>query len=278
MGAARVEEHEGDDGGRQSMTRKLQLMCILLAVSMAFPGLAAASFTKESAMQAISDAESIIKEMQEMKLGVTYANDTLNEAKVLFLQERYMTAETMAGKIAEIKATAIKISGLADAAEARLYDLSLKGYDVGAAQSLFSSGLEEFRIGNYKEAENKINSVISLLDETEARESVKKTGASGTDPWSVLLDNLWLIIAASLATLISGFRAKKISEKRKAKKRAKTLENEKNKLTIKLKGMQKDYFGEGVMPKADYEILLDKYTERLDSIKKELSSLKERPP
>jgi tetratricopeptide (TPR) repeat protein len=158
------------------MTRNFHLLCLLLAVSMAFPGLAAASFTKESAMQAINGAESIIREMQEMRLGVTYANDTLNEAKVLFLQERYMTAKTMAEKVAEIKATAIKISGLADAAEARLYDLSLKGYDVGAAHDLFNSGLEEFKIGNYKEAENKMNSVISLLDETEVRESVKKPG------------------------------------------------------------------------------------------------------
>jgi hypothetical protein len=92
----------------------------------------------------------------------------------------------------------------------------------------------------------------------------------------VLLDNLWLIIVASMAVLISVFRAKKISEKRKTEKKVKNLENEKNTLTIKLKEAQKDYFGEGVMPKADYEVLLDKYTERLDAIKNELSLLKER--
>jgi peptidoglycan hydrolase CwlO-like protein len=256
------------------MLKKLLILGLMLLVLLAKP--ASAESTRESALQAINDAESVISEMQKMEFGVTYANDTLNEAKLLFAQERYMAAETVAKSVPGIKDKAVKVSGLIDAAETRIYDLSSKGYDVSAAKALFNSGIAEFKIDNYVGSESAMNQVLNSLDEAEAEESAKKAGSPAElDIIPVLLDNLWLIIILFLFVFIAGLRTKYMHAKRKLKKRLKALDAEKNALSAKIKEVQKKYFKDGAISKADYEMSLDKLNRDLDEVKNELSILKE---
>lgn len=256
------------------MLKKLSILVLMLVVLLIKP--VSAEFTKESAFNAIKNAESVISEMQKTGFGVTYANDTLNEAKLLFAQERYMAAETIAGKVLEIKDKAIKVDELIDAVESRIYDLSSKGYDVTAAQALFDSGLSEFKVDNYIESESIMNQVMSKLDETEAKESIKKAGeTTGLNFLPVLLDYLWLIIILFLIILIFGLKVKKISKKRKIKIKIKRLEKERDGTIDRIKEMQKKYFERGAISKMDYEASLDKHNKRVDEIKNELSVLME---
>lgn len=257
------------------MLKKLLILGLILIVLVAKP--ASAEFTRESASQAINEAESVISEMQKMNFGVTYANDTLNEAGLLFAQERYMAAETVAKSVPGMKDKAVKISGLIDAAETRIYDLSSKGYDVSAAEALFNSGIVEFKIDNYVGSESAMNQVLSSLDEVEAKESAKKAGLSAeSDIIPIILDNLWLIIILFLFVLIAGLRTKKMHEKRKAKNKTKGLEEERNILTGKIKEAQKKYFKDGTISKMEYETSLDKYNRHLDEIKNELYLIKDK--
>jgi hypothetical protein len=257
------------------MLRKIMILGLVLVFLMSRP--AAADSTKETATQAINNAESVIFEMQKAGFGVTYANDTLNEARLLFGQGRYMAAETVANKVPEIREAAINVSGLIDTAEARIYDLSSKGYNVSDTQALFNSGLAEFKIDNYVESESAMNQVIGSLDEIETKESIKKTGAGAwVDLLPMILDYLWLVIIAFLAVLIAGLRVKKISKDRKVKNNIKGLEREKIFSTEKIREAQKKYFERGVISKADYETMLVKSGKELDEIKNELSVLKER--
>jgi hypothetical protein len=188
--------------------------------------------------------------MQNMGFGVTYANDTLSEAKILLEQERYMAAETVANKVLEIKEKAIKVSDLIDVVEARLYNLSSKGCEVNTVQALFNSGLAEFKIDNYIESENIMNQVMNKLDEIEAKESMKKASITiELNFLPMLLDHLWLIIISLLIILVVGLKAKKISKKRKMKIKSKKLEKEKDKLIDKIKEIQKKYFERGIISK-----------------------------
>jgi hypothetical protein len=256
------------------MLERIFAVGLLLAVLLVVP--AAAEPAMESAAKAISDAESIISEMQMMKFGVTYANDTLNEARLLFAQERYMAAETVAGKISEIKQKAMDVSNLTDKVEERIYDLESKGYDVAYAQTMFDSGLAEFKTDNYAEAENTMNQALSRLDEIEAGESIKRAGTEmEANILSVLLDYLWIIIIAFLAILIVGLRAEKSYKKREAKIKIKAVEKERDVLTKNIMEIQKKYFEKGNISKTDYDMSLDKYNRDLDKIKNELSALSE---
>ena len=257
------------------MRRKTLLLGLVMLILLAKPSDAA--YTGESASHAINEAENVIRSMQEMKFGVTYANDTLNEAKALFAQERYMAAETVAKKVAEIKDTAVRVSGLIDIAEGRIYDLSLRGFDVTDAQQIFDSALAEFKIDNYAEAEKTINQLITTLDEMEASESIKRTGeAFSLDILPALLDYLWLIIVMFLLLLIAGLRMKNTYRKSRAMAKIRRLENEKNSLKEKLKEIQKNYFEKGSVSKMDYDVILEKNSRRLDGIKSELLALKEK--
>jgi hypothetical protein len=236
---------------------------------------AAAQPVKDSASKAIGEAESAIDEMRSMGFGVTYANDTLNEAKLLFSQERYIAAETVAKNVPEIKATAINVKELIDSVEARIYDLRSKGYNVSAAVSLFNSSLTEFNTDNYIESEKSLNLAMGSLDETEAKESSRRaTEMPAFDFLPVILDNLMLVIFIFIIGLIAGLRGRRLHERRKIKKKSKMLETERKMLISEIKNVQEKYFRLGTISKPDYNASTDKYNRKLDEIKNELSLLK----
>lgn len=255
------------------MLRELSVLCIVILALLTIP--VRGEVTIDDAIRAINGAENVIKQMRQADFSVTYANDTLNEAKLLFEQKYYAASEALAKKVPDIRESAIRISGLIDMVEARLYDLSSKGYDVSEAKALFESGLSEFKLGNYADSETMLNNAMNKLDEVESEESLKRaSAASSIDLVSLLLDYLWLIIIILLAALITGLKAKRTSEIRKCKNRIKALESEKGATENKIKEAQKKYFEKGTISKMDYEIALDRHSKKLADIKKELSILK----
>jgi len=255
------------------MLRELSVLGLIILFLSAVP--AKGEVTEVSAAQAINDAEAVIREMQAMDFGVTYANDTLNEAKLLLGQKYYEASEALAKKVLDIRESAIRISGLIDTVEARIYDMSSKGYDVSEAKALFESGLAEFKLGNYEDSEKTMSDAMNRLDEIESEESLKKASAAGgIDLVLLFLDYLWLIIIILLAALITGLKAKMASEIRKCKNRIKALESEKGATENRIREAQKKYFEKGTISKMDYEIALDKHSKKLADIKKELSILK----
>jgi len=255
------------------MLRKLSVLGLIILFLSAAP--ARGEVTEASAAQAINDAEAVIREMQAMDFGVTYANDTLNEAKLLLEQKYYAASEALAKKVLDIRESAIRISGLVDTVEARLYDMSSKGYDVSDAKAIFESGLAEFKLGNYEDSEKTMNGAVDKLDEIESEESLKKASASGgVDVLPLLLDHLWLFIIVFLASLILGVKIKSISSARKRKERIRCLESEKEAAENRIREAQKKYFEKGTISKMDYEIALDKHSKKLADIKKEMSILK----
>jgi hypothetical protein len=247
------------------------LLVILLART------ANAEVSKESALLAISEAESIVSEMQKMGFGVAYANDTLNEAKLLFFQDHYMASETLAKKVADIKDKAVNVNSLIDAVETRIYDVYSKGYNISEARNLFEAGIAEFRLNNYAESENIMHQTIDKLDEIEARESMKRLEIiSEFNIFPLLLDYLWLEIILVLSVLIIGYRTTSTLGKRRTRKKLVKLDRERTLAERRIADLQRKYFEKGSISRMDYEILMERHNKRIVEITKEKSMLKEK--
>ena len=223
------------------------------------------------AQSAITRAEFVIKEMESLGFGVTYANDTLNEAKNLFENEYYEAAESLARKVIGIKEKSINVNNIINDAEVRIYELSVEGYDVTEAEKMFDLGISEFLIDNYIGAEEYMTEVLDKIDEIEAEESFKRL--QQTDNSSIVMDYLWLIILVVFPIVIFSY---KLMEKHKIKmfgKEKSILEKEIDKLKDAISAGQMKYFKNGTMSKLDYEILVKKHTKRIANIKRRLSFL-----
>ncbi|MEM5871253.1 MAG: hypothetical protein QW051_00095 [Candidatus Aenigmatarchaeota archaeon] len=256
------------------MLNKILFTCLAIFLLMNILVLASAEVTEEEAQIEIEKAEYIIKEMQSLGFGVMYANDTLNEAKILFNQGRYLAAKELAKKVEEIKEKAIKVNEMIDLVEERLYDMSSNGYDVSEAYKLFYSGLEEFKNDNYIDAEEIMNEVINMLDEIEAEQIIKTKSSDNFENILVLIfDNLWVVILFAILLLLIVGKTKNILDHKKRIKKISELEKEMEATKEKIKEMQKKYFEIGEISKIDYEVAMDKLNKKLTDVQKELSLL-----
>lgn len=252
------------------MLKKFILTGLVLLAVLQYPALSQGK--EESASLALEMAESAIIQMKEKDLGTTYANDTLNEAKALFSEERYLAAESLANKVLEIKNTAEEVKGMIDDVEEKIYEASSRGYNVSEASVLFGSGLEEFRVDNYEDAEKLMNSALNELEEAEAEGSLKKA-EEGTEPLRVLMDNLWLVIIFTLAVLVIGGKIKRHVQIKRTVEKRKRLNKEHDRIENLIRKTQKKYFRTREISKLDYEVVMGRYQKRLSAIEKELRML-----
>ncbi len=231
---------------------------------------------KESVWKSIEEAEKAIEEMKVMGFGVTYANDTLNEAKNLFEEGYYEASELLAKKVLEIKEKAIEVDGLIDQVESKIYELESKGYNVSSVRDIFDRGLSEFMVDNYLGAEELMRRALNELDEIEVKESLERVRKGGVDPVSILLDHLWLLIILFLSVLIIGLKVRDRVNVRKWKEEVRALREEMKNVKRLIGEAQRKYFEEGSMSKMDYELVMSGYTHRLSMIKRRMSFLEEK--
>ena len=230
--------------------------------------------TENSSLQAIHQAENYIKEMVAMGFGVSYANDTLNEAKHQFKIGNYIGAETLARYVKDIKDSAIRVDKLIDRIEKRIYEAEAKGINVSSAKTLFSSGIEEFENERYVNAENLLNQAENKVEEAEAEFYMKMVMEKSEFDWAGFLKaNLIVILllgAGFFITVFVGYREMRI---RRIKKSIIKLENEKKSLKLLMKEAQEAYFKYKTMGKSEYERAMEIYQLRLAKIKKEVPVL-----
>ena len=229
----------------------------------------------DKAAKAIETAEQTIAEMQAMGFGVTYANDTLSEAKKLYGEGYYDGAESLASKVVDIKEKAIKTNELINSVETKIYELSSMGYDTSPASEIFDSGVSEFTLDNYVDAEAMMYEVMNRLDTIEAEESMKSVQQRS---WfsETIMDYLWVLLIVVLASVIIGFRLRGRAHVKKFRSEIKGLEVEREKINKSIAEIQTNYFKKGSTSKIDYEMLIRNYNNRLSDINRKVSVLNER--
>ena len=248
----------------------------LLLLSIIFTGFVSAQADeRQAALSAMENAQVRISEMEQMGFPANRANDTLNEAKLLFSRGFYKGAEAMANDVEGLKNRAISISSRIDEVEASLYQASSMGIDVSQPQQLFEQALGTFQMEDYERAEELLSQASAKIEELESEYSMKRV-SEGVGLESLLKrvqDNLILVLAAAAilaATAIAGMR---IRRKRKIRSRIRDLEGRKEKLNSMMKELQLKYFQKGAVSESEYRSLMSRYRKRLAIAKRKKLAL-----
>ncbi len=233
------------------------------------------SQTRESALQAIKEAESTIEEMKNLGLKITYANDTLTEAKMMFLKGNYLAAESLAKYVKVIKEKAIKVNNLIDKAESKIYDAEQKGIDTSKAKELFDEGIEAFEKEDYESAEKLLLNAINEIEEREKELVVSRLGIQERirEMRNFIYSNLPYLLLGILFSLVSAFWGYKKLRIHNLRKRIKLLKKEKKTLEKLLKNLQERYFIKKSISKKDYESVSTRYIKNLLKVKKDIKTL-----
>jgi hypothetical protein len=225
---------------------------------------------RQAALDAIGKAESRIIEMEQLGFPANRANDTLNEARLLFSKGFYRGAEAIANDVEGIKEKAISISKRIDEVEASIYQAKSMGIDVSQPQGLFDEAMAAFRMEDYERAEELLVQTFTRLEELESDYSMKRV-AEGMG-WEGLLkkiqDNLTLILMIAAAIIASGIVGAKTRRKRKILGRIKSLERKTEKLNSMMKELQTKYFEKGAVSESEYRSLMARYRKRLAAMKR----------
>jgi phosphate/sulfate permease len=254
------------------------ILGILLILCVAFASFAVGQADdKQAASIAMEKAQGWIKEMEQTGFPAIRANDTLNEARLLFDKGYYQAAESLANDVEGIKERAVSISGRIDGVEASLYQSHSKGINVSQPQALFDAALDAFRQEDYESAESLLSQASAKLEELESDYSMKMVaeGKGLEGLMKRIQDNILLILLAAVVLASAGIAGAKIRRKRKIRGRMRRLEAKAEKLNSMMKELQTKYFEKGSVSESEYKSLMERYRKRLTAAKGKKLALEE---
>lgn len=229
--------------------------------------------TRESSYQAIQEAEKWIEEMVSLGFGVSYANDTLQEAKIEYEKGNYLAAETLAKYVKTIKESAIRVNKLIDEVEKKIYQAQKMGINVSYGKRLFLSGIGEFQNERYVVAEDFLRKALNEIETREAEFYMKRLSERKWDWMKFVKRNWFLILIAGSGIVIFSFVGYRWIKIKKIVKKLRKLEREKENLKTLIKEAQLAYFRDKTISKSEYEHTIKSYQERLVRIKKDIPVL-----
>lgn len=273
-------------GGAMNKSGSKALVPVILLFAIFFSCAAAAAGSyitplmgdKDAALEAIMRAEGNISEMQNAHLGTAFANDTLSEAKLLYSQENYIGAESLAKYVEVIKKTALETGKKIDDTEALLYDAEAEGINVSEARQLFDAGIKAFEAEDYVAAENLLAEATNSAEQKRADASMKSAleKSMESDIIGALKAKKKEILAFfGIAAAGSAVMQLRLNAARAKKKKQELSE----KITLAKKMMariQKEYFESGAISRSDYEAGMKKYRAIVLAATRELAILQNR--
>ncbi len=251
---------------------------IILLIALVNPVAANAIGNTTDALASIERAENNITQMKELGFGITYANDTLNEAKLLFSQDNYLGAKTLADYVETIKEKALELDRLIDETEIRIYTVSSMGIETHDATELFNAGLSAFETEDYVTAEELIRGAFNKAEEleSEAAMGLALEKSKGFDMVQFVRELWWAIIIFVPAVIITGLSVYRRIEIRSIKIRLNNLKEERIYITNLKKTVQKNFFQYNRIKKTEYDIAMKNYNKRLNEINKGIPLFRKR--
>jgi len=265
-----IADLENRKGVSTSLKAAVSIMIILLLVPM---GVGATP--QQDALGAINAAEGQISDMESLGLGTEYANGTLNEARFLYNEGYYAGAQSLAEEVGDIKESAIRVDGLVDEVESKLYDVGAQGIDVSGPWGLFYQAMDSLEMEDFVTAESLLEEAYEKLDELEERASLERALGS-SDTMGIVVNNWeWFFFFPGLFVLCF-LITRKLTSKAFIRKKIKRLERERDDISGMIKEAQKMYFQDDSLGKIEYESRVDRYNERLVDAKKNLTAMRKR--
>jgi hypothetical protein len=213
--------------------------------------------------------------MEHLGFPAILANDTLNEARLLFSKGFYKGAESLANDVEGIKSRAISIDKSIDQAESSLYQAKSMGIDVSQPQALFDGALAAFKQEDYDRTEELLSQTTAKLEELESDYSMKRV-AEGRG-WEGLLkkikDNILPISVIAAVATASYLVTAKARKRRKILGKIRMLDRESERLNGMMKELQLKYFEKGAISESEYRNLMSRYSKKLAAAKRKKLTL-----
>jgi hypothetical protein len=239
-----------------------------------FPGAALAQDSgqggRQAALDAMGRAQGWIRDMEQLGFPANRANDTLNEADLLFSKGYYQAAESLANDVEGLKNKAISIDKKIDDVEAFLYQVGSTGINTSQPQGLFDSALQAFSQEDYESADSLLDQASARLEELESDYSMQRV-AQGVGLEGLIKriqDNMLLVLLASAILITAMAAGIKVRRRRKTLGRIGRLDRKADKLNSMIKDLQLRYFQKGEMSESDYRSLMERYRRRLVTAKR----------
>lgn len=265
-----------EKAGNNKPRAKEAALSAVIAIALFAAGLSAAYVSSQaSASAAITGADAQIKDMQAMGLKNSFANDTLNEARLLYSKGDYSAAEATANYVGTLKNTAVRIESMIDDAEAKAYDASVEGFDVSEARMQIAAGIKAFQDEDYSASEQLMNGAIAKIDEMLSRAAMEGARKSSGTAWAaeMVKKNKGTVAAAAAGLFFAGMIWWKLEKSRRRKKRLERLDAEAAAAQKMIRELQKKYFQDGAISKSEYSSGVKRYMEISIHSKKEKAIL-----
>jgi hypothetical protein len=259
---------------RKGSSGFIAVACILSILLVA--GFAYAQVDYESALADIESAASAIDDMSGAGFGTSYANDTLNEARMMLSRGEYAAASALAAQVWEIRDSAFYTDGLIDDVEDSLYTASAEGLDVSGASDLFSEGVILFESENYLESRDRLLGVWDIIE--DARSSAAIEQSLEDTPGKFVMNffgEYWHFVLLFLAAGAALFLVtRRLGRRASMRKKLRKLERERSSVEGLISKAQERYFRIGSIGKMDYDDMMKRYGKRVIYLDKEINSLR----
>ena len=259
--------------------------------------------TREQAIEAITQAEEDIEEINISGFSINYIGDLLIEANNALDRADYAeilkneetnnnllkeAKKALAGLdwkgfryrevliyTTEIELTKLNIFEINDnivSSEIKIEDYKEHGVDTEIAKDLFSQTTQAFEEERYEDAR-------ALWEKTNNELEAKKADLNSLRAISKASKNFvqrnwwWLLILCVILSILGWYAYKKYIIYN-AKKKIKYFTAEKKTITELMKKAQREHFEAGSLPASIYKIRMDKYRDKLLEIKRSLPVLR----
>lgn len=239
-------------------------MLIILVTNIVY----AQNITQE-ALNAIIDAENIIKGMEENNFTTVYVNDLLIESKNALEEANYIAVIEKTNQIAYGKSQAYNISDALFAIEIHINELNESGADIETIENNFLIAKQYFKDENYNRAEERIEKIYIQLGETEteyrlftARAKVLRNNIINyiQDNWEKILIGIFIGLVALYFIYRKSYLFYIDSKVQNLRKEEKVLSD----LLIKT---QEDRYVNKNLSESGYKTKIRKYKEELNRVK-----------
>jgi len=233
------------------------------------------NITEEMAMQAISESEQVIQEMQENNFSVNYMKDSLIEAKKTLEQAKvkwkgvtYADVLLYTNDIQNRKTTAFFLFDKINIEESKLIGAS------NETKAIFEQAKTAFSEERYSDTEKLLEDFNVAVEKEKSEASILagiKRGAKN------FFQRYWIYIIIFLIVIsVAGYFTYKRFEKKLLINKIRKMKTEGKVLNDLMKKTQTERFKENKISEQVYDIRMKKYEERTQEIKQELPVLEER--
>lgn len=266
------------------MMRRFVVLAVLLAVLV--PG--AAAQTQEDALQALNESRAAIDDMEAAGVPTERATDLYDEALIQYrgrldLERQgqdvsYGPVLDLADRVENVRDTALEVNDEIAALDRRLSELEReRDLNLSAAKAELRAARQEFRAERFEEARGHVDQGYREISQAQSTVAQLQafSEASRRNLIAYVEDSWQRIVAGLAAVLLLGGIAVRATRILLLQRKVRRLKQRRRVLVNLIAETQGDYFQEDEISRDEFEVLVDRYQEKINEIDQTLPGVED---